>query len=96
MPACRRGPQLEAEALARRGEAYRVDGQFREAEKDMIAALDQARTADKIFPYCRGQRRLGSLYLILRRMDLAERFLQRKPGRRPPAGASAGPSGCER
>src|SRR3954454_17834710 len=37
--------QLEAEALARRGEAYRVDGQFREAEKDMTAALHQAQTA---------------------------------------------------
>src|SRR4051794_1496223 len=38
-------PQLEAEALARRGEAYRVDGQFREAEQDMTAALDKARAA---------------------------------------------------
>src|SRR3954470_20658904 len=38
-------PQLEAEALARRGEAYRMEGHFREAANDMAAARDRARAA---------------------------------------------------
>ncbi|MFL5282781.1 MAG: CHAT domain-containing protein, partial [Rhodopila sp.] len=74
-------PQLEAEALARRGEAYRIDGQFREAEKDMTAALHQAQRAGDEFLLAAASGALGSLYLVLRRMDLAQRWLQESQAR---------------
>ncbi|MFL5285286.1 MAG: CHAT domain-containing protein [Rhodopila sp.] len=87
--------QLEAEALARRGEAYRVEGRFREAEKDMTAALNQAWAVGDGFLIAAASGALGNLYLMLHRMGLAERRLResqagaRRLGDATLAGASA-------
>ncbi len=68
-------PQLEAEALARRGEAYRVEGQFREAAEDLTAALGRARAAgDEPLAAAAGGA-LGNLAFMSRRTAVAEPLL---------------------
>lgn len=68
-------PQLEAEALARRGEAYRVEGQFREAADDLAAALARARTAGDEPLMAAASGALGNLAFMARRTAAAEPLL---------------------
>jgi len=68
-------PQLEAEALARRGEAYRVEGQFREATNDLTAALARARTAGDEPLMAAASGALGNLAFMARRTAAAEPLL---------------------
>ncbi len=88
-------PRLEAEALARRGEAYRVEGQFRESGDDLTAALARARAAgdEKLVAAASGA--LGNLAFMSRRTVAAEPLLldsqarARQLGDAAVAGASA-------
>jgi hypothetical protein len=48
---------IEAQALARRGEAYRVEGYFRDAGTDLRAAVGQGRAEWRPEPHCCGERR---------------------------------------
>jgi len=88
-------PQLEAEALARRGEAYRVDGQFREATEDLTAALTRARAANDDGLIAATNGALGNLAFMSRRTAAAEPLLldsqtrARRLGDTAVAGASA-------
>jgi CHAT domain-containing protein len=68
-------PQLEAEALARRGEAYRVEGHLREAAEDMTAALARARAAGDGFLVAAATGALGNLSFMSRRTAVAEPLL---------------------
>jgi len=68
-------PRLEAEALARRGEAYRVEGQFREATGDLTAALDRARTAGDEPLVAAASGALGNLAFMSQRTAVAEPLL---------------------
>jgi CHAT domain-containing protein len=68
-------PQLEAEALARRGEAYRVEGQFREATNDLTDALARARTAGDEPLTAAASGALGNLAFMARRTAAAEPLL---------------------
>ncbi|HEV2302016.1 MAG TPA: CHAT domain-containing protein [Stellaceae bacterium] len=68
---------LEAQALARRGEAYRVAGYFRDARKDLDAALDKAEQQrdQKLVAATTGA--LGNLAFMARRSAVAEPLLLR-------------------
>jgi len=68
-------PQLEAEALARRGEAYRVEGQFREATNDLTDALARARMAGDEPLMAAASGALGNLAFMARRTVAAEPLL---------------------
>lgn len=68
-------PRLEAEALARRGEAYRVEGQFRDATEDLTAALARARTAGDEPLMAAAAGALGNLAFMSRRTAAAEPLL---------------------
>ena len=68
-------PRLEAEALARRGEAYRVEGQFREASEDLTAALARARAAGDEPLIAAAGGALGNLAFMSRRTAAAEPLL---------------------
>ncbi len=68
-------PQLEAEALARRGEAYRVEGQFREATNDLTDALARARMAGDEPLMAAASGALGNLAFMARRTAAAEPLL---------------------
>ncbi len=68
-------PQLAAEALARRGEAYRVEGQFREAADDLTTALAQARKASDQPLIAATSGALGNLAFLSRRTAAAEPLL---------------------
>ncbi len=88
-------PRLEAEALARRGEAYRVEGQFREASEDLTAALARARAANDEPMIAAASGALGNLAFMSRRTAAAEPLLldsqarARRLGDAAVAGASA-------
>lgn len=88
-------PQLEAEALARRGEAYRVEGQFREAAEDLTAALARAQAAGDEPLVAAAGGALGNLAFMSRRTAAAEPLLldsqarARRLGDAAVAGASA-------
>ncbi len=88
-------PQLEAEALARRGEAYRVEGQFREAADDLTTALAQARASSDQPLVAAASGALGNLAFMSRRTAAAEPLLlesqagARRLGDAAVAGASA-------
>ena len=68
---------LEAQALARRGEAYRVAGYFRDARKDLDAALEKAERQgdEKLIAATTGA--LGNLAFMARRSTVAEPLLLR-------------------
>lgn len=68
---------LEAQALARRGEAYRVAGYFRDARNDLNAALDKAEQQgdQKLIAATTGA--LGNLAFMARRSAIAEPLLLR-------------------
>jgi CHAT domain-containing protein len=68
-------PRLEAEALARRGEAYRVEGQFRQASEDLAAALSRARAAGDPSLIAATSGALGNLAFLSRRTAVAEPLL---------------------
>ena len=88
-------PRLEAEALARRGEAYRVEGQFREASEDLTAALSRARATGDEPLIAAASGALGNLAFMSRRTAVAEplllesQTLARRLGDATVAGASA-------
>src|SRR5258708_38331769 len=75
-------PDLEAQALVRRGEAYRVEGYFRDADTDLRAALAKAeQSGDRaLMPASSGA--LGNLALLSRPTAGAGPLLHRP--RRPP------------
>ena len=68
-------PRLEAEALARRGEAYRGEGQFREAAEDLTAALARAKAAGDEALVAAASGALGNLAFMARRTAAAEPLL---------------------
>ncbi len=70
-------PEIEAEALARRGEMYRTQGHLRNAADDLRAALAKAEAigGDKLIAGTSGA--LGNLELATRHTDTAEPLLRR-------------------
>jgi len=68
---------LEAQALTWRGEAYRVEGHFRDAGDDFRAALAAAeQTSDRML-IAASSGALGNLAFLLRRSAVAEPLLKR-------------------
>jgi CHAT domain-containing protein len=68
---------LEAQALARRGEAYRVAGYYRDAATDLDLALAQSEKSGDQALIAASSGALGNLALLLRRSARAEPLLQR-------------------
>jgi CHAT domain-containing protein len=68
---------LEAQALARRGEAYRVEGYFRDASADLQAALAKAEQSKDQPLIAASTGALGNLALMSRRTAVAEPLLKR-------------------
>jgi len=68
---------LEAQALARRGETYRTQGYLREAEADLRAALAEAEAIGSQSLIAGSSGALGNLALLSRHPDQAEPLLQR-------------------
>jgi CHAT domain-containing protein len=70
-------PDLEAQALARRGEAYRVAGNFRDAGADLQAALAKAEQGGDQSLIAATSGALGNLAFMSRRTAAAEPLLKR-------------------
>src|SRR5205823_9698593 len=70
-------PDLAAQALARRGEAYRTQGHLRDADADLRAALAQAEASGDQKLIAASSGALGNLELAARHVDLAEPLLVR-------------------
>jgi CHAT domain-containing protein len=68
---------LEAQALARRGEAYRVEGYFRDANSDLQAALAKAEQSHDLALIAASSGALGNLAFTSRRTAVAEPLLKR-------------------
>jgi CHAT domain-containing protein len=68
---------LEAQALARRGEAYRIEGHFRDANSDLQAALDKAEQSNDRALIAAASGALGNLTFMSRRTAAAEPLLKR-------------------
>jgi CHAT domain-containing protein len=68
---------LEAQALARRGEAYRVAGYWRDAGSDLQAALAKAEASHDQALTAAASGALGNLAFMARRSAVAEPLLQR-------------------
>jgi CHAT domain-containing protein len=68
---------LEAQVLARRGEAYRVEGHLRDASSDFQAALAKAEQSDDQQLIAASSGALGNLALASRRTAVAEPLLKR-------------------
>ena len=68
---------LEAQALARRGEAYRIAGALNDAGADLRAALAKAETAGDQTLIAATSGALGNLELVLQHPDAAEKLLTR-------------------
>jgi CHAT domain-containing protein len=68
---------LEAQALARRGEAYRVEGHFRDASNDLQEALAKAEQSRDQALIAASSGALGNLALMSRRTATAEPLLKR-------------------
>jgi CHAT domain-containing protein len=68
---------LEAQALARRGEAYRVEGYLRDAEIDLQAALVKAEQSGDQVLIAASSGALGNLAFMKRRTAVAEPLLNR-------------------
>ncbi len=68
---------LEAQALARRGEAYRVEGYWRDAGSDLEAALAKAEASRDTALIAAASGALGNLAFMSRRSAVAEPLLQR-------------------
>jgi CHAT domain-containing protein len=70
-------PDLEAQALARRGEAYRVAGYFRDASNDLQAALVEAERGNDQSLIAASSGALGNLAFMSHRTAVAEPLLKR-------------------
>ena len=70
-------PDLEAQALARRGEAYRIEGYFRDASSDLQAALAKAEQSRDQALVAASSGALGNLAFMSRRTAVAELLLKR-------------------
>src|SRR5690348_16975273 len=68
---------LEAQALARRGEAYRVEGYFRDAGSDLQEALAKAEQSKDQGLIAATSGALGNLAFMSRRTAVAEPLLKR-------------------
>jgi CHAT domain-containing protein len=68
---------LEAQALARRGEAYRVEGYFRDAKTDLETALVKAEQSRDDALIAASSGALGNLAFMLHRAAVAEPLLNR-------------------
>jgi CHAT domain-containing protein len=68
---------LEAQALARRGEAYRVEGYYRDAGSDLRAALAKAEESKDQSLVAAASGALGNLAFMSRRTAVAEPLLKR-------------------
>jgi CHAT domain-containing protein len=68
---------LEAQALARRGEAYRVEGHLRDASSDLQAALAKAEQSNDRQLIAASSGALGNLAFASRRAAVAEPLLKR-------------------
>jgi CHAT domain-containing protein len=68
---------LEAQVLARRGEAYRVAGYFRDASNDLQAALARAEQGNDQSLIAASSGALGNLAFMSRRTAVAEPLLKR-------------------
>ena len=68
---------LEAQALARRGEAYRLEGYFRDANGDLQAALVKAEQSNDQALVAATSGALGNLAFMSRRTAVAEPMLKR-------------------
>src|SRR5271165_341390 len=64
-------PDLEAQALARRGEAYRIEGYFRDASSDLQAALAKAEQTKDQALIAASSGALGNLAFMSRRTAVA-------------------------
>jgi CHAT domain-containing protein len=70
-------PDLEVQALARRGEAYRTQGYLRNADADLRAALAEAEASGNQNLIAASSGAMGNLELAARHTDLAEPLLVR-------------------
>ena len=70
-------PDLEAQALARRGEAYRMEGYFRDASSDLQTALAKAEQSKDQPLIAASSGALGNLAFMSRRTAVAEPLLKR-------------------
>jgi tetratricopeptide (TPR) repeat protein len=70
-------PDLEAQAPARRGEAYRIEGYFRDANSDLQAALAKAEQSRDQPLIAASSGALGNLAFMSRRTAVAEPLLKR-------------------
>jgi len=70
-------PDVEAQALARRGEAYRTQGYLRDADRDLRAALAMAERAGNRDLIAGASGALGNLELAAHHPEQAEPLLQR-------------------
>jgi CHAT domain-containing protein len=70
-------PDLEAQALTRRGEVYRTQGYLRDAEADLRAALAEAEASGSQALIAESSGALGNLELVSRHTELAEPLLRR-------------------
>ena len=68
---------LEAQALARRGEAYRLEGYYRDAGADLQAALEKAEHSGDQALIAATSGALGNLAFMSRRTAIALPLLQR-------------------
>jgi tetratricopeptide (TPR) repeat protein len=68
---------VEAQALARRGEAYRAEGHLRDANSDLRAALAKAEQSNDLALIAASSGALGNLAFTSRRTAVAEPLLQR-------------------
>ena len=70
-------PDIEAQALSRRGEAFRIEGYFRDADRDLRAALAKAEESGDRALIAASSGALGNLAFMSRRTALAEPLLKR-------------------
>ncbi len=68
---------LEAQALARRGEAYRIEGYYRDASSDLEEALVKAEQSGDQTLIAAASGALGNLAFMSRRTAVAEPLLER-------------------
>jgi CHAT domain-containing protein len=70
-------PDIEAQALSRRGEAYRIEGYFRDADRDLRTALAKAEESGDQALIAASSGALGNLAFMSQRTAVAEPLLKR-------------------
>jgi CHAT domain-containing protein len=70
-------PDIEAQALSRRGEAYRIEGYFRDASSDLQTALARAQQSGDQALIAATSGALGNLAFMSHRSAVAEPLLKR-------------------